>query len=224
MSKLLNMDDFGFNEPAALTTVEHDDIADTKALVQVESQLQQIVDAGATALVEAEKIIVTDAESADIASETAKNLKKVEKQLEEARKAAVKPFNDIVDKINSTAKRFAGPFKTAALTLSNKVIAYQNAERLRIAAEQKKLRQEQEAALLANQPVKPQLQVLPKEPPKAISTRVTYEWRCIDFEAVPAEYKILVLNEEKLNQVVRGQQVKAIPGIEIIKKETPIFR
>lgn len=218
------MDDFGFNEPTALATVEYDGIADAETLVQVESQLQQIVNAGATALVEAEKIIVEDAESADIASETAKNLKKVEKQLEEARKGAVKPFNDIVDQINSAAKRFAGPFKTAALTLSNKVIAYQNAERMRIAAEQKKLRQEQEAALLANQPVKPQLQVLPKEPPKAISTRVTYEWKCTDFDAVPAEYKILVLDEQKLNQVVKGQQVKAIPGIEIVRKETPIFR
>ena len=81
MSEAINMDDFGFSEPAALAPIEPDGIADTGLLVQVETQLQQIVNAGATALVEAEKIIVEDSESADIASETAKNLKKIEKQL-----------------------------------------------------------------------------------------------------------------------------------------------
>ncbi|GAB4422246.1 MAG: hypothetical protein OHK0011_00940 [Turneriella sp.] len=217
-------EDFGLGESQAVATIEHDAIADDQTLEQVERGLLSIADAGATVLSAAHSITVTDQPSADSASETAKKLNRIAKDIEEARKAAVKPFNDIVARINDYARKIGLPFSSSAKILSGAVITWQNAEAARIQAERRKLQQEQEAALLANKKPEPQLTLLPKEPPKPISVRTTYSYEIEDFDAVPKEYKRLVIDDEKLGRDVRSQAVKAIPGVKIIKTETPIFR
>lgn len=224
-------DDFGFGAatvPAttahSMAAVDHDAIADDVTVAQVQTRLQSIADVGASIIVAAGQLEVTGKDSAEAATDTAKQLKTIGKRIEEARKAAVKPFNEIVDEINATAKRYAAPFDTTAKQLGNKVVAWQNAENARIAAERRKQAEEAAAALLANKKPEPVIAPLPKEAPKPISTRVTYSYEITDFEAVPKEYKKLVIDEEKLGRDVRTQQVKAVPGVKIIRTETPVFR
>jgi flagellar basal body P-ring protein FlgI len=62
------------------------------------------------------------------------------------------------------------------------------------------------------------------EPPKAISTRVTFSYEITDFDLVPDKYKKVVIDDDKLGTEVKKQQVTAVPGVKIIRTETPIFR
>lgn len=221
-------DMFASNAPvkqktATMAAVEHDAIADDVTLQQCETQLRSIADLGASVLVEAEAIVVTDQASANAAGETAKQLNKIAKSIEEQRKVAVKPFNDIVDQINSLAKRIASPFSMGSKQVAKKALDWQNAEAMRIAVERRKQQQEAEAALLANKKPEPVLTVLPKEPPKAISTRKTITYEVFDFDLLPAKYKMEVVNEAMLSQDVKSEAVTAVPGVKIIVTQTPIF-
>lgn len=212
-------------KPATTAVLDPGQIADEVTVRQCETQLRSIADIGASALVEASSLQVESNDQAAEAGEIAKKLNTVAKRIEEQRKTAVKPFNDIVSEINEIAKRFTGPFKTAAAQVSNKVIAWQNAERMRIAAEKRKAAEAAEKALLENKkPEPPPLVLLKKEPPKAISTRVTYSYEITDFDLVPDKYKKVVIDDDKLGNEVKTQQVTAVPGVKIIRTETPIFR
>lgn len=211
-------------KPVALAAADPAVIADEVTLEACEKALKSIADLGATALIQAESMVISTAETAIAAKNTATELKKIGQAIDKARKDAGKPFNDFVSEINARGNRYALPFNTAATTLGNKVIAWQNAENKRIQEEKRRQEEEAQKALLAGEKPAAPAVVLPKAPVKAIATRTDYTFEIIDFAAVPDTYKKWVIDEEKLGQDVKTKAVTAVPGVKIITTEVPIHR
>lgn len=212
-------------KPATMAAVEHDAIADDVTLQQCEENFQTMADMGASVLAESQGLVIASAESANMAVAKSGELKKVSTAIDEARKRMVKPFNDFVDQVNEAAKRRMLPFTTAAKILGDKVVQWNKAEKERIAAEKAKAQKEAEASLLAG--AKPVVAAEPAVRASAavkIPTRTTYTWELENFDLVPDEYKMVVINKEKLDKEVSSQQIKALAGIKIIKNETLINR
>lgn len=94
---------------------------------------------------QAENKVVTDENSFNRAKRSVSNLKAVEQEIHKAKRAAKTPFETVLDKIEELAKALSGPVvneQTRIIELMKDRVRKLEAER---AAEQKKLREKQQA-------------------------------------------------------------------------------
>ena len=98
-----------------------------------------------------------------------------------------------------------------------------------IKAEEKGDLEEAEKILDHEPPVqesfKPQIVIPSKVKLKGFSTRKDWRWELEDFEKVPKEFLVLVINNAKITDYVKAEKEKAkIPGIRIYFKEITVQR
>ena len=191
---------------------------------------------------------VTDSDSAAVAKSQAVELKDVEKLIEDKRKELVKPYNDKVSEINAFAKAIAEPIGKGKKTLADKLLAWQNEERMKaeIAAAEEKARLEAMAAEMAEsedatleevEAVQERAQVY-AEPvkmmkhEKPLAVREVWKHKVDDFTAL-AEYAVttgqlwlLLPNESEIGKRVRAAQgpLRTLPGCEIWSEQSAVIR
>lgn len=191
---------------------------------------------------------VTDADTAAVAKSQAVELKDIEKLIEDKRKELVKPYNDKVSEINAAAKAITAPIGQGKRALADKLLAWQNEERMKaeMAAAAEKARLEAMAAEMAEsedatleeveavqeraqayaEPVK----MLKHEKPLAV--REVWKHEIKDFKAL-AEYAVktgqlwlLLPNESEIGKRVRAAQgpLRTLPGCEIWSEQSAVIR
>jgi len=191
---------------------------------------------------------VIDSDTASAAKAQAVELAGIEKKIEETRKTLVKPYNDKVSEINAAAKAITAPIGQGKGTLANRIMAWQNEERMKaeMAAAAEKARLEAEAAKLAEsddatleeveavqemaavyaEPVK----MLKHEKP--LATRDSWKYLVTDFKAL-AEFAVktgslwlLMPNEAEIGKRVRAANapLRTLPGAEIWSEQSAVIR
>jgi hypothetical protein len=213
--------------------------------IQEFNEVQAKADAALQVALAAE---VTDSDSAAVAKSQAVELKDIEKLIEDKRKELVKPYNDKVSEINAAAKALAAPIGQGKTALADKLLAWQNEERMNaeIAAAEEKARLEAMAAEMAEsedatleevEAVQERAQAY-AEPVKMMKHEkplaVREVWKCEikDFKAL-AEYAVktgqlwlLLPNESEIGKRVRAAQgpLRTLPGCEIWSEQSAVIR
>jgi hypothetical protein len=178
--------------------------------------------------------VIKSPEDFDRAGSAALAAAKIIKQLEELRKAAVKPWNDKVDNINGQFKYFINFFSGFKDLIADRVKVY-HAEQKAIAAKAQEILDKAREKELMKAAKKG---VLPPPPPPRVETpaktthvgggRVTNvsrpKYRILDEASVPREF--LCLDEKKIGRFVRNRDLTAKNAgtwIEIWEEEEPTF-
>jgi len=188
--------------------------------------------------------VVTDAQGVEWATAILGDIAKGLKAAEERRVWFVRPLNDHVKAINEFFKGLVAPLADADRTLRNKVLAYRESERQRLAAEQARLkaeadareaaaraaiktlgatREEVKAALDSADAAIEAMEQVPPPPAPTVRTALgsTTARRVMDFEVidkskVPGDY--LVIDVPTVRAAIRAG-VREIPGLRIYEKE-----
>lgn len=182
-------------------------------------------------------IEVTDIASAEQSKLKAVELQKILKRVEDIRKEKVKPLNDQVSEINAKAKAISGPLDSAKSSLAQKLMAWQNEERMKEEqrkAEERRAAEQAAAAIKADDnasfddvqtaELKVEIASKPVSMGKAfkpLSTREVWKYRVVDLSKVPLD--LLQINEAEANRRVKGG-AREIPGLEIYCEEVAVVR
>lgn len=177
-------------------------------------------------------ISVTDDKENAMAADSLSEIKSFIKEVEDARKNEVEPFNKLVTSINDVFRPISDRLKSAEAKIKQLIKDYATVkenERKRIDAERQKefaakVVAEQELAKQENRVpdvVVPPPTVLPTETTSRgefgkTTMRTVWKWKLIDEKKVPDEY--FLLDEKKINGCVRSG-VRSIPGIEIYSEK-----
>lgn len=102
-------------------------------------------------------LAVKDPAQCGVAISTVKEVKEYTKKIEERRKALVKPYNEIVDRINAYAKEIRAPLEAAETHIKSELLSWERVlekqrqeEAAKAAAEQKRLADEASAKAAAD--------------------------------------------------------------------------
>lgn len=192
------------------------------------------VQAKAQAALEIAKAVeVTDIASAEKSKAVALELKDIGEAVEAVRVKLVKPLNDEVKAINAYAKEIAEPIEGAKKTLTQKLKAWQTAEREKAEAEQAAARAKAEAeaaALMASDEASIEEVEKAAEKVEVLAAPVTMAraekpvtvrniWKFIvkDESKIPREY--LMPDTVKIGKAVRGG-LRVLDGVEIYSEES----
>lgn len=161
-------------------------------------------------------------EAADILS----MIKDAGKELEKARKEAVRPLNDEVKLINDSYKPLTQSLADSEKAVKSKILDFQR-EQERIAREaRERLEEQRRKEAEANTPPEPMLiePEIPQPVTKSatgsfgkVSTKKVWKFRLTDFAAVPDEFKIL--DEVAVRKAMNADSSQLIPGIEFYQEE-----
>ena len=186
-------------------------------LQTIESQISPVVE-------KAQGYVVDNIKDVDNVSAFLKEIKEMEKIVEDKRITFTKPLNESLKNINDTFKKMREPLEQARDLLTRKILAWKRIESERVAAEQAAYRkiQEAEAELcrLQNKPViKEEPIVIAPVVNKIGNMQTVKRWtfEVIDFFKVPDEYK--ELNTTEVNCAIRAG-IREIPGLRIYQEES----
>lgn len=190
-----------------------------------------------SALLAAQSVTVTDLSTAEVSKSKAVELQRVEKRIEEIRKELVKPLNDQVSAINATAKSLSSPIGAAKSELANKLMRWQNEERMKAEAkaeEERKQREAEAAAIAASDDAtfeeieeaeaKVELAAAPVKMTKSetpLQVREIWKFSITDKAALPEDLKLP--NEAEIGRRVRAG-ARVIPGVEIFSEQVAVVR
>ncbi len=205
-------------------------IEKNELIVQIEQELAEPLKLAAG-------LVVKDAASVVLATDTLSTLARLRKKIESARLFFTAPLNATLDKYNALFKTISVPAKQVDDGLRNRLLAYR--------AEQERIRQAEEARLqkeaedrqkainkqAAKIGVEAPTVVVPvlQEQAKTVagsmggSASVPKDWvgEPIDEKLVPREY--CIYSQSLVNQAVKSG-VRVIPGVRIYEKERLIIR
>jgi len=186
-------------------------------LQNIESQISPVIE-------KAQGYVVDTIEDVENASSFLKEIKDMEKVVEDKRTEFTKPLNQSLKSINDTFKKMREPLEQARDLLTKKILAWKKAEAERVAAEQAAWRKIQEAeAELRRLKNEPEV----KEEPITIAPvvnkignmqtvkRWTYE--VTDFSNLSDTYKMI--DSVKINQAIR-EGMRDVPGLRIYQEES----
>lgn len=143
-----------FQRSGAVATAPEPEVL-TGEVIPSESRLTQIEEAKAVDIgpyVESAKTIaIENAEDAEGAIEVLAALKRMEKTLESERKAMADPINAAKSRVQNFFAKLKAPIQEAEAILKPKVVAWQDAEDRRIAAENAEREREAREKMLAEQ-------------------------------------------------------------------------
>lgn len=187
-------------------------------------ELQTIESQISPAVEKAQGYVVETIKDVDNASAFLKEIKDMEKIVEDKRITFTKPLNESLKNINDTFKKMREPLEQARDLLTRKILTWKRIESERVAAEQAAWRriQEAEAELcrLQNKPVivEEPITIAPvvnKIGNMQTVKRWTYE--VTDFSKVPDDYKFI--DSPKVNNAIRSGN-RDIPGLKIFQEES----
>lgn len=193
--------------------------------------------------------VVETAEHDEWATAILAEIARHRKHAEGLRLRFTRPLNESLKAINGTFRDLDGPLAAADKTLRQKVLAYRNAERTRIAEEEARLRAERnaaeaaaraaitnpatsipdgQAALAVADAAAEALDLLAAPPAPTVKTafgsstvRRDWDFEVTDLGLVPTEY--LLINGPAVRKAIdRG--VRDIPGIRVFQRETLAVR
>lgn len=186
-------------------------------LQNIESQISPVIE-------KAESYVVNTIADVDDASSFLKEIKDMEKIVEDKRLTFTKPLNESLKNINDTFKKMKEPLEQARDLLTKKILSWKRIEAERVAAEQAAYRKIQEAeAELRRLQDKPEI----IEEPITIAPVVNkignmqtvkrWTYAVVDLTQVPGCYKIL--DAVALREAIRTG-VREIPGVRIYQEES----
>lgn len=174
----------------------------------------------------AEAIEVSDDSQEQMAIDSLSDIKKFQKQVEEARKSEVDPFNKLVKRVNDIFRPIGEGLSKSEEIIKNKIKDWrilkekirQAEEKKRMEEYQKKVAEEQakakkeerEAEIIAPPPT-----VIPTTTPGIVgsaSNRKVWKFEVIDEAKIPKQY--FTLDETKIRTAVRSG-VREIEGVRI---------
>lgn len=189
------------------------------------------------ALAAAKAVAVTDLSTAETSKAKAVELKGIENRIETIRKELVAPLNAQVSAINAAAKAISTPINAGKTELANKLMRWQNEERMKAEAkaeEERKQREAEAAALAANDDAtfeeieeaeaKVELAAAPVKMTKTetpLQTREIWKFMVTDKAALPEDLKLP--NEAEIGRRVRAG-ARQIPGVEIFSEQVAVVR
>lgn len=186
-------------------------------LQNIESQISPVIE-------KAESYAVNTIADVDNASSFLKEIKDMEKIVEDKRLTFTKPLNESLKNINDTFKKMKEPLEQARDLLTKKILTWKRIEAERVAQEQAAYRKIQEAeAELRRLQDKPEI----IEEPITIAPVVNkignmqtikrWKYEVTSFEEVPDVFKII--ENVRVIEAIRSG-VRDIPGIKIYQEES----
>lgn len=186
-------------------------------LKSIEVQISPVVE-------KAQSYVVENIKDVENASAYLKEIKDMEKVVEEKRITFTKPLNESLKNINDTFKKMRQPLEQARDLLTRKILTWKRIESERVAAEQAAYRkiQEAEAELcrLQNKTVKEEEPITIAPVVNKIGNMQTvkrWTFELVDFSKVPDDYKSL--NNTEVNGAIRSG-IRDIPGLKIYQEES----
>ena len=186
-------------------------------LKSIEGQISPVIE-------KAQSYVVENIKDVENASAYLKEIKDMEKIVEEKRITFTKPLNESLKNINDTFKKMRQPLEQARDLLTRKILTWKRIESERVAAEQAAYRkiQEAEAELcrLQNKTVKEEEPITIAPVVNKIGNMQTvkrWTYDVIDFSKIPDSYKSL--NNTEVNGAIRSG-VRDIPGLKIYQEES----
>ena len=186
-------------------------------LRNIETQISPVIE-------KAQECVVETIKDVDNASAFLKEIKDMEKIVEDKRITFTKPLNESLKNINNTFKKMREPLEQARDLLTRKILTWKRIESERVAAEQAAYRkiQEAEAELrrLNNEPeVKVEPIIVAPVVNKIGNMQTVKRWtfEIIDFSKVPDGYKSI--NSTEVNCAIRSGN-RDIPGLKIFQSES----
>lgn len=186
-------------------------------------------------LTEARELEIQEDGQFQAAGEMVKDIKALQKSIDEEYDPAIKAAHEAHMKIMATKKKQSEPLKTAEGILKEKIAAYRQEaeckrreeearrrEELRKQEEERRLREAEETgdeSILDEPIIVPDIASASNNHIKGISFSEKWDYRIVDFSKLPDEYKLP--NKTKLGQIVRALKTEAgktIPGIEVFSE------
>ena len=165
----------------------------------------------------AESYKIENVEDIEKASIYLKKLRDIERLVEAKRLEFTKPLNQSLRAINSNFKRVTEPLVSARRILTQKVVSWKTAERVRIEKEEARRRKIQEAHEKKGHEVKAPVYIeRPDNKIGNVQTRKMWSFEVIDFSKLPDEYK--QMNPVKIRQAVNAG-AREIKGVRIYQEE-----
>lgn len=186
-------------------------------LQNIESQISPVVE-------KAQSYVVETIKDVDNASAFLREIKDMEKIVEDKRITFTKPLNESLKNINDTFKKMREPLEQARSLLTNKILTWKRAESEKVAAEQAAWRKIQEAeAVLRRLRDEPEVKVEPIIVAPVVNKignmqtvkRWTYE--VTGFSQLPDIFKSI--NTVEINTAIRAGN-RDIPGLKIFQSES----
>lgn len=186
-------------------------------LKNIEVQISPVID-------KANRYVIETVKDVEESSAFLKEIKDMEKVIEDKRITFTKPLNESLKNINDTFKKMRQPLEQARDLLTRKILTWKRIESERVAAEQAAYRkiQEAEAELcrLQNKPVVEEEPITIAPVVNKIGNMQTvkrWTFEIIDFSKVPDDYKSL--NNTEVNGAIRSG-IRDIPGLKIYQEES----
>jgi hypothetical protein len=174
----------------------------------------------------ADAISIDSDEEEQMGIDSLADVKRFMKQVEDARKGQVDPFNKLVKRVNDMFRPIGDGLEKSESAIKDKVKQWRiKKEQIRQAEERK--RQAEYAAKIAEEQAKAKLEKREAEiviPPPAIiqtqtkgststaSSRKVWKYEIVDESKIPDEY--FVLDESKIKNMIRAG-TREIPGVRI---------
>ena len=189
-----------------------------------ETELQNIESQISPVIGKAEEYVIITVKDVEDASSFLKEIKDMEKVVENKRTEFTKPLNQSLKSINETFKKMKEPLGQARDLLTKKILSWRKIEADRIVAEQAAYRKKQEAeAELRRLQGKPEVEeesiIVAPIVNKIGNMQTVKRWTfdVEDFSKVPDKYKVIE-NVAVRNAIRDG--VRDIPGLNIFQEES----
>lgn len=189
-----------------------------------EVELQNIESKISPIVVKANEYVVATIADVENASAFLKEIKDMEKIVEDKRITFTKPLNESLKNINGTFKKMKEPLEQARGLLTGKILTWKRIESERVEAEQAAWRKIQEAeAELRKLNHEPEVEVEPIIVAPVVNkignmqTVKRWTFEIIDFSKVPDIFK--AINAVEINAAIRSGN-RDIPGLKIYQEES----
>lgn len=193
-------------------------------------ELQEMEKEISPVLIKAEKYAVNNLEDVENASVFLKQIKDMEKIVEDKRLTFTKPLNESLKNINDTFKKMREPLELAREMVTKKILVWKRVENERIAAEQAaaRKRQQEEAEARAKEMadglepvitvIKAPITLAPVENKIGnVQTVKRWVYEVVDFSQLPDYFKMV--NPVTINNEIKIG-TREIKGLRIYQEET----
>ncbi len=178
----------------------------------------QVLEKQASPLVKAsQEYKIASVEDVDNASAILKGLRDTERTIEAKRQEFTKPLNQSLRAINASFKKIVEPLVESRKVLTQRIIDWKTAERMRLEKEETRRRKIQEAHEKKGHEVKAPVHI--EKPDNKIGhtqTRKVWTFEVLDPEKVP--YIYTTIDTVAINQAIRDG-VREIKGLKIYQEE-----
>ena len=181
-------------------------------------ELQEIENQVSPVIARAREYVVENVEDVENASTFLKEIRDIEKTIEDKRTTLTKPLNQSLKNINDMFKRASQPLAEARNLVGNKILSWKIKESDRRAKEEERRRKIQEAHEKKGHQVSAPAYVAPVENKIGnVQTVKRWTFEVVDFSKVPEKFKMA--DELGIKEAIRDG-IREIPGVKIYQTES----